>query len=686
MDLSLPYLRELAPWLPADLRDLRWSLDMSGIEVKAVDAHQVSVELLANRGDHRCVEGVLRELCGYLRPVSVQGCYTMDVALADDSGWQIADRRIELDPGSSLAYELVEARLPADVAGAFAPELTTLLDVAGVPLGGALCTRAADIVCLELGQPLQTYDADQVVGDVSVTLSAGGETVRLLDEATERVLPEGILVVRDAVKVLSIAGITGSAESAVSPNSTRILVEAAAFDPVLVRRSAQRLRLSSMASQRFERGSDPTQCRRGLKRFLAVLEASGFPADVVAVTTTEIAMSPREVQFSPECVGRVLGKEVSDERVWDSLARHGFVQDGGMVRIPTWRHWDVFEAADLVEVVAQALDYSSVVEKVPAGVLATVATPDETAVGLINQILVSRSFFEVIGDSFQNDAVLAPLRGFDVEPMHRRGELIQLSNSVDPGNGLLRRATLPTALAIAAGNSRVGLTEGAVFEWGRVYAPLERMGEVREDEVLWLAAFSKSSADLGHALVRRVVDDFAELFGANAELVPLDLGRSSVLHRGQSAAIVVSGQRVGIVGSVASPVVARLGGGIRSLVYAEFDVPDLLRSLLTEVPRPRSKVRSHLAMRRELSFWLEQNVPVGDVLKALLESSADFTQRFDIAIGSVYQGENGRAATFSISLDRTEWSDRAAASDAVVTIGREAERLLGSRIRLRVAF
>ena len=55
----------------------------------------------------------------------------------------------------------------------------------------------------------------------------------------------------------------GGAESEVSETTTRVLLEAANFDPGGVRRTGEAARLHTEASHRFERGVDASACPGG---------------------------------------------------------------------------------------------------------------------------------------------------------------------------------------------------------------------------------------------------------------------------------------------------------------------------------------------------------------------------------------------------------------------------------------
>ena len=108
---------------------------------------------------------------------------------------------------------------------------------------------------LAMGQPTHAFDLDKIQGGIVVRRARKGETLKTLD-GVERTLDPEDLVVADHAKPLALAGVMGGWETMITPSTTNVLVEAAWFDPVAVRRTARRHGLHTDASHRFERGAD----------------------------------------------------------------------------------------------------------------------------------------------------------------------------------------------------------------------------------------------------------------------------------------------------------------------------------------------------------------------------------------------------------------------------------------------
>lgn len=71
-----------------------------------------------------------------------------------------------------------------------------------------------------------------------------GKTYTLSDED---------VVIADEKKILAIAGVIGGKNSGATEATRNILIEAATFDPVSVRKTSQRLGIRTDSSVRFEK-------------------------------------------------------------------------------------------------------------------------------------------------------------------------------------------------------------------------------------------------------------------------------------------------------------------------------------------------------------------------------------------------------------------------------------------------
>ena len=138
---------------------------------------------------------------------------------------------------------------------------------------------------LEMGQPLHAFDYESlhIQGGIVVRRAAPGERMQTLD-GIERPLTEEMLLITDDSGPIALAGVMGGATTEVSERTRHILLESANFSSISIRRTSQRLRLSSEAAQRFGRGVDsaltlPALARAGAN--LGVTPGALTPFEVI---------------------------------------------------------------------------------------------------------------------------------------------------------------------------------------------------------------------------------------------------------------------------------------------------------------------------------------------------------------------------------------------------------------------
>ncbi len=112
-------------------------------------------------------------------------------------------------------------------------------------------------VMFECGQPLHAYDLDRLAEQRLVVRRAkSGETLTAINNRVYELSPD-MLVIADAARPVGLGGVMGGADTEIGPQTTHVLLEAARFDPISVRRTSRALGLFSPSSFRFEHRSTP---------------------------------------------------------------------------------------------------------------------------------------------------------------------------------------------------------------------------------------------------------------------------------------------------------------------------------------------------------------------------------------------------------------------------------------------
>jgi len=262
---------------------------------------------------------------------------------------------------------------------------------------------ATNFILNDLGQPTHVFDADKIVGGITVRMAIEAETVTTLSHE-EKVLKETDIVIADDEGVLAIAGVKGGKKAEVTPKTKNIILEIANFDAVAVRKTSRRLNLITDASKRFENTfSSVSVLEAAVQLAKLVTEIAG--GTIVAVTdqypTKQIE---RTIEFSVQDIARTLGDWVTEEsisKVFDQY-HYSYIWNNELctLSVPYWRQ-DITGAHDICEEVGRVSGY----ENIPTKDLPFTPAREENEVDVkiqsIKKYLVSQGFSEVMNYTFR---------------------------------------------------------------------------------------------------------------------------------------------------------------------------------------------------------------------------------------------------------------------------------------------
>ncbi|MFT3785172.1 MAG: phenylalanine--tRNA ligase subunit beta [Tepidisphaeraceae bacterium] len=330
-----------------------------------------------------------------------------------------------------------------------------------------------NFVLFEYGQPLHAFDLDQLHSKrIVVRRMKSGESLKLLGKEGVTVAAkdsQGPLVIADADRPVALAGVMGGLDSETTQSTGTVLLEAAHFDAVNIRRTVRGTNLGlakgfTDSSYRFERGTDPNAiCERAFRRALQLLtdHAGGTvagPATDVHPTTTE----PRTFKLDAVRVSSYLGFDVPASTIISSLRSLGMeVTDDLSVRVPTWRV-DVNDPVVLIEDVGRLVGYDKVPVKPSLGApsLGKRAATDALRRELAEQ-LVSSGFFECRNPTLEaNDQ---PIGTPDDKVA------VTLANAATKEMRVLRRTLLSGLARVVDTNLRRGVEGVRFFEMDRAF-------------------------------------------------------------------------------------------------------------------------------------------------------------------------------------------------------------------------
>ena len=244
----------------------------------------------ANRADALSMVGIAREVAA-LTGAEVRLPEVKDRDIASNSSLAVETK----EPDACMAYI---GTMLEGVKVAPSPDwLKWRLEAAGTrPINNVV--DITNYVLLEWGQPLHAFDREklqQVAGSQDLTLGVRfantGEKLTTLDEQERNLATRNLLITAND-KPVALGGVMGGESTEVDDNTQNIVLEAALFDPVAIRRSSRAQGMRSEASTRYERGVNQVELESACKRAIALL------AELAGGQPTAQAMQDNRVDFS----------------------------------------------------------------------------------------------------------------------------------------------------------------------------------------------------------------------------------------------------------------------------------------------------------------------------------------------------------------------------------------------------
>jgi phenylalanyl-tRNA synthetase beta chain len=628
MKILTKWLREYLPGLPVDDAQLAEDLTLRGIAVEGIyslgegNGSVYEMDITTNRVDAMNHYGVAREAAAIYGLTLPELSYELPKARPAATPFSV---RIEAEDacGRFTARVLRGISIAESrdwFAGAEVATYFGLLEQKRI----SNAVDATNFAWLAMGQPTHAFDLDKIEGGIVVRRARKGERLKTLD-GVERTLDPDDLVVADHAKPLALAGVMGGWETMITAETTNVLVEAAWFDQVSVRRTARRHGLHTDASHRFERGADFNAAPVASALVSSILLANGGWIEGELVDAQVAAIAARTASRKPVAlalgeVRRILGTTIDAEGIsaetvevvlkalgCELTETTGGVGAAWLVTLPSWR-LDLEREIDLIEEVARVYGYNRFANTLPSFGEGVRALPWAEKEAEVRRTLLAAGFHEAIGNTFcsaAEAALTAPQPGL----------VVPIGNPLSDEAGMLRSSLVPGMLTMIAGNLHRDVNDVRLFELGAVFSGTTEKVEERP-ALAFGAVGSLPEQSALHAArlvgfhdVKGIVEQLLERFQARAvyfDRFPAEAGLTpGWLHPYRAARVAVDGATVGWFGQL-HPREADARKLKEPVLVGELYL-DRLYKLTLRKPIAR-EISRFQPVRRDFSLILDENI------------------------------------------------------------------------------
>lgn len=503
-------------------------------------------------------------------------------------------------------------------------------------------------VMLELGQPMHAFDLSKISDGIQVRMAKANEEIALLDGRTVK-LEADTLVIADQTTPLAIAGVMGGLDSSVTLLTQDIFLESAYFTTQTVARAGRRYIINSDSSYRFERGIDPTLQVAAIERATQLLLeiVGGQPGPVIEVSSSENLPQPATIILAKEKIAKVLGMQIADAEVTDSLQLLGFTvekkSDSWKVVVPA-RRSDITLDVDLIEEIVRLYGYEKIPTHQPFAKMQLHPRPENRLqVSTIRNALSDLGYNEVITYSFIDKKIQTMF-----EPNLIAKELI---NPITAEMSVMRTNLWPGLVSTLLYNQNRQQPRARLFEIGLRF--IQRDNTLEQQKVIAGLICGSVLPEQWGSQTRKA--DFFDLKGDLQNVLSLThsekefifkSGEHPALHPGQTAEINRLGRQIGVMGALHPAISQALD--IEGNVYL-FEL--LLDSLeIAQVPHS-VELSKFPEIRRDLAIIVDQTVPSQYLQDTIREVAGELLKEVDIF--DMYQGKGIPPDHKSIALALT---------------------------------
>ncbi len=467
---------------------------------------------------------------------------------------------------------------------------------------------ATNYVMFEIGQPLHAFDFAKISGGKIIVRDAKkDESFVAIDHKTYS-LDADMCVVADANDAAAIGGVMGGTDSEVTDSTTEVLIEAAYFDQLSVRRTARRLTLQSPSSFRFERNIDSQMLDWASRRCCElILEIAGGTLVDGCVDVGQRPPQPPVLTLRYGQLERLLGIEIPTSATNKILSDLGLniqtIQDDAVVvEAPSWRK-DLTREADLVEEVGRIYGFDKVPDDASVPMAASYRPKSDRALDRVQSVLLAAGFDEAMTPSLVPEPWSKAFSPWTDHPPLKSsqpmlGVLEKASHNIGAVD-LLRRSLVPSLLEAYRINEFRSNSDIELFETAKVYLPTQ--GQPIPNQPLKVGLVSGRD----FFFVKGIVETIVGSLSPQTQLT-LEATEHGLLDPDRSGQWVIGGATLGWIGR-ASQAAKKLFRLRSDAVVVELDF-QLLEDCMVAIAQHENQ-SAFQSVSRDFNFIVENSVP-----------------------------------------------------------------------------
>ncbi|MFH1508780.1 MAG: phenylalanine--tRNA ligase subunit beta [bacterium] len=484
----------------------------------------------------------------------------------------------------------------------------------------------------DTGQPLHAFDYDRIAGhQMTVREAEEGEVVQTLD-GEKRKLQKGMLVITDGKGLIDLAGIMGGKNSEVDINTKTIVLQAAIFDPIRIRKTSRLLGHRTDAVARYEKSVDVTGTLNVLAKALNIIKKDQPGAKLEKIIDHDLSTYQENViKFDSAMVKKLGGVDVSNNESKTILTQLGMKvaakQNLLHVTVPSFRS-DITKQEDLVEEILRIYGYDKIPEtNLVHDTSASHLDKDLEVKKAIHSFLSARGAYEVINYSFVGNKEVIDL-GLDPN------KHIRITNPIDERQSIMRSELISGLLKNTKDNLRFQ-EKFFIYELGNTFIP-QTDDDVREIEMLAgvcaIANSEKKKGEVFYKAKETIEELLNHLNFEDIRFVPKNFSKDEksedyIYHPGRTAEIWAGNKYLGLIAEAHTIALKNFGIKSRVAIF-ELELEKLVPLAMNY--KVYKEISKYPPISLDLAFLLPQKTLISDVKSAMLKAGKPLLVQADL--------------------------------------------------------
>ncbi|BGI51170.1 MAG: phenylalanine--tRNA ligase subunit beta [Arsenophonus endosymbiont of Ceratovacuna japonica] len=508
-----------------------------------------------------------------------------------------------------------------------------------------------NFVLLELGQPLNSYDLDNLNGSIIVRMSKQNEVLVLLD-GSKIYLQKDTLVIADNKNTIGIAGIFNGKYSSVNQYTKNIILESAFFNPLSIAGIAHKYGIYTESSRRFEKGVDPQIQYKAIERAtkLIIEICGGEVGNIIDISQKTYLPKVKKITLTRKKLDLLIGHHIPYINVTKILINLGFEvineKNNWQIITPSWR-FDIQIEEDLIEEVVRIYGYNNIPNTLLNNDL-IINQSCESILPLkrVKTLLVDRNYNEIITYSFVDPKIQKLL--------YPNYNAIILHNPISSDMSEMRLSLLPGLLKTIIYNQNRQQNNMRLFETGLRFIP-DISVEYGVRQELMIAGVITGNRYKEHWSQEKRTVDFFDIKGDVEAILKLTGKLDNIiyknnsyfaLHPGQSAMIYLNDNYIGYIGAIHPKIKNNLDLNGQILVF------ELIWDIIKERIIPKANIISRFpSNRRDISIVISEEISTYDILCEC--KKIDINHIVEINLFDVYYGKGIKKGYKSLAISLT---------------------------------